>query len=533
MKKVPFYIAGIFFVGLLATGNKSFCSEKKDIRTLPDVKMANKTIDFSGITWQVRNGTGNPGGNNWSDSVSSVWVDSEGVLHMKIIKISGKWYCAEIYANNTVGYGEYKFYVSTNVEKLNKNAVVGLFTYLDDLNEIDIEFSKWGNATQKNMGYYVTQPSRTTGNSENFALNLTGDFSTHRFIWSQNQIKYKSWHGHSPVPNNNLVIHEWNYSGNDIPIPGKELLIINLWLYQGMSPSDGKEVEVLIKAVDVSKPPVVDDLDIVIPENTDVNTTVGTLITPGYAGNELTCSIISGNENGIFSVSETRDIVLKKAIDYESSTSYFLRVAVSKDEMIDTATVSILVTNVNDNVPSVNSLSVLIPEDLPEQSEIGQLNCFDADGDSLMFSIVAGNDNNQYSVNSVGGIILEHRLDYETNTFDSLTIQVSDGQFSINTSVTCHIQNVIELESQMEEMNSETAIYPNPATNLLNINIKDDIAVEIQLISSEGKMLPVKEISRSKRSVQLNIRELKTGNYLVLIKYQNKTEILKFSKVLI
>lgn len=518
---------------LLATVNKSFGSDKKDVTSLSEVKMANRTIDFSGMTWQVRNRTSNPGGNNWSDSENSVWVDSEGVLHLKIMKINDKWYCSEIFADITVGYGEYKFYVSTNVEQLNKNVVVGLFTYLDDFNEIDIEFSKWGDATRRNRGSYVTQPSITAGNSENFALNLTQDFSTHRFIWSKNQIKFKSWYGQTPIPIDNLVIHEWNYSGKDIPLPGKELLFINLWLYQGQMPSDGKEVELLIKAVELNKPPLVNDLHVIIPEDTAIYSTIGALITQGYAASELNYSIIDGNENEIFSVSESGEIILEKPVDYETLISHSLRVGVEKNEMTDTTAVNITIANVNDNAPSESDLSVSISEDLPVSSEIGKLSCFDADGDSLRFSIIYGNENNQYSVEPDGRIILEYQLDYETNKFDSLIVQVSDGEFNAYSTVTCQIQKGIELGLQMPEINAENNIYPNPATKQLNVKLNSDEAVEIQIINTEGKKFPVKEISSAKGSVLLNISELKSGNYLVLLKYQNKTEIIKFSKMLL
>ena len=70
-----------------------------------------RTIEFSGITWYVRNDFGGPGPNSWSGSKNSVWVDSEGRLHMKIQKIDNQWYCTEIYAQQSFGYGEYRFHL--------------------------------------------------------------------------------------------------------------------------------------------------------------------------------------------------------------------------------------------------------------------------------------------------------------------------------------------------------------------------------------------------------------------------------------
>ena len=42
------------------------------------------TISWAGHTWDVRSGTGDPGGNNWSSSSNNVWVDAQNNLHLKI-----------------------------------------------------------------------------------------------------------------------------------------------------------------------------------------------------------------------------------------------------------------------------------------------------------------------------------------------------------------------------------------------------------------------------------------------------------------
>ena len=38
--------------------------------------IAQTTIQFAGINWNIRSGTGGPGPNNWSNSSNSVWVDA-------------------------------------------------------------------------------------------------------------------------------------------------------------------------------------------------------------------------------------------------------------------------------------------------------------------------------------------------------------------------------------------------------------------------------------------------------------------------
>jgi|GEM_PF-792058 len=206
--------------------------------------ISQQTIQFAGLTWNVRNTYGGPGPNNWTSSSNSVWVDNDGNLHLKIRKLGDNWYCSEVWTDDSFGYGEYKFYVSSNVENYDENIVCGLFTYLTDNDEIDIEFSRWGDPGS-NAGWYVVQPS-CPGNYESFPLNLTGDFSTHRFIWGPTQIKFESWHGHYDEPPQGNLIHEWTYTGDDIPDPGNEKLHLNFWLMNGIPPSNQLDAELVI-----------------------------------------------------------------------------------------------------------------------------------------------------------------------------------------------------------------------------------------------------------------------------------------------
>jgi len=211
---------------------------------------AQKTIQFSGLTWNVRSGGGGPGPNLWSDSQSNVWVDSEGLLHLKIRKVGNTWYCSEVYLQKSFGYGEYRFYVASDVEKYDPLVVVGLFTYETDTREIDIEFSRWGD-TANPAGWYTIQPV-VPGNQHSFSLDLQGDSSTHKFNWSAGSIFFESYFGyHSTLPSAEKLISSWTYTGNYIPPTGNERLHINFWLMGGKPPSNGEEAELVIKAVAV------------------------------------------------------------------------------------------------------------------------------------------------------------------------------------------------------------------------------------------------------------------------------------------
>ena len=208
--------------------------------------LSQNTLQFAGLNWNVKTGTGGPGPNNWSNSSNSVWVDNDGKLHMKIRKLGNEWYCSEVWTEESFGYGEYKFYTETVYENLDKNIVTGLFTYLTDNDEIDIEFSKWGSNLNNQVGNYVVQP----GNLEMFDPNMTGDYSTHRFVWLPNNIQFQSWHGHYSQPG--PLMHEWTYTGVNNPEPANEKLHLNFWLFQGNDPSNQQEAELIINNVEVN-----------------------------------------------------------------------------------------------------------------------------------------------------------------------------------------------------------------------------------------------------------------------------------------
>ena len=154
-----------------------------------------RTLQFAGQTWNVKKGDWGPGPNHWSDGKESVYVDDGRRLHLKIRQIGGEWFCAEVWTRKSLGYGDYIFQLASKVEKYDRNIVLGLFTYLDDRHEIDIEFARWGEPHNL-PAQFVVQPASRPENLRRFSLGLTGDFSTHRFQWREAFVLFQSYHGH-------------------------------------------------------------------------------------------------------------------------------------------------------------------------------------------------------------------------------------------------------------------------------------------------------------------------------------------------
>ncbi len=213
------------------------------------------TLHFSGYDWTVKSGDGlGPGPCNWSDS--NVWVDANGDLHLKISNVDGTWYCSEIESLQRLGFGEYQFTVIGAIDMLDPNVVLGLFNYptpdvgSDRTNEIDIEIARWGNPAAPNLNFTVW-PARAglppVGKS--YFFSLQGTYTTQRFTWRKSNILFRSLNGHRN--DNRSTIAKWSDAPANASkrIPQKPLPVhLNLWLVDGKPPTDGQEVEIVIRS---------------------------------------------------------------------------------------------------------------------------------------------------------------------------------------------------------------------------------------------------------------------------------------------
>ena len=125
-----------------------------------DVPTGRTTLEFprgTGHRWMV-NGPGKvdqrrgPGNNYWSNAPDMVWVDEKG-LHLKIVKRGDQWRCSAVGLPEGLGYGKYIFSLATRVDRLDRNVVIGLFTFnnetfkTDANGELDVEITSWGKET--------------------------------------------------------------------------------------------------------------------------------------------------------------------------------------------------------------------------------------------------------------------------------------------------------------------------------------------------------------------------------------------------
>ena len=108
-----------------------------------------------------------------------------------------------------------------------------------------------------------------------------------------------------------------------------------------------------------------------------------------------------------------------------------------------TATVTVNVTNVND-VPSISASTYTVAENVLVGATVGTKTGTDGDGDTLAYTITAGNSAGLFAIDSSDGkITVAKALDYETATFHSLTVKATDsGSAAATATVTVNVTNV-------------------------------------------------------------------------------------------
>jgi hypothetical protein len=245
----------------------------------PPPKKETGDIFFSGYYWNFKNSNENqvgPGPNKFASTPNNIWVDASGMLHLKITNVNNRWYCSELISARTMGYGTYIFTTASDLTTLNERVVLGLFTWNDYSfqtqanSEVDVEFSKWNNAADSFLLTYSVQPVWFSNpapypeRTRHVAMQVSKlkNVCTHVMYWSPDIVRWDSYEG----PNaSGAKIASWSYDKNNIirrkiegsrtsnpvVIPAPEDSTharMNLWLLNGLGPSNNKEVEVIIKS---------------------------------------------------------------------------------------------------------------------------------------------------------------------------------------------------------------------------------------------------------------------------------------------
>lgn len=192
-----------------------------------------------------------------------------------------------------------------------------------------------------------------------------------------------------------------------------------------------------------------------IVENSSIGTVVGKITaTDANIGDVITYSIVGGTGAGTFNInSSTGVITTAAALDYETISSYTLDVRATDNgtgSLFDTKTITINILDMPENTaPSIAALGPLsVSEAAVNNTVIGTALGTDPDGDTLTYSIVSGNTDNIFAINSSTGAIRissNANLNHEWASSYTLSIRTTDNGFGTLSATRNVVVNIADI----------------------------------------------------------------------------------------
>ncbi len=208
-----------------------------------------------------------------------------------------------------------------------------------------------------------------------------------------------------------------------------------------------------------------------VAENTAADTNIGSAVsaTDPDTDDTLTYSL-SGADAAAFSINSTTGQLQTSAVlDYETKTTYSVRITVSDSELTDTIDVTISVTNVNE-APSFATTTATrsIAENTAANTNIGAaITATDVDANTTLAYTLGGADASSFSIVSTSGQLQTNAaLDHETKASYSVTVTAADGDnLSDTITVTITVTNVDEAPSFTEGSSATRSVAENTAAD--------------------------------------------------------------------
>ncbi|XP_054647395.1 protocadherin Fat 4 isoform X2 [Dunckerocampus dactyliophorus] len=152
------------------------------------------------------------------------------------------------------------------------------------------------------------------------------------------------------------------------------------------------------------------------------------------ANGQLSYMLSGGNDEGAFSLSSSGQLSLTQTLDREAQGKYVLLITATDSgspPLSGTGTVTVLVDDMNDNVPvfSSSSFHTSITEDAPTGTDVLLVNSSDTDvGLNGVISYSLSGGHGQFSINpATGQIITSSLLDREERANYQLLVVATDG----------------------------------------------------------------------------------------------------------
>ncbi|XP_041330519.1 cadherin-related family member 3 [Pyrgilauda ruficollis] len=305
-----------------------------------------------------------------------------------------------------------------------------------------------------------TAPGTFLVDLRNYCKDIDADPSNNQFIFT----------GLSGFGSNYFAL-ESNVSGRlvmtetiDLENPGVEVYTLTVRVQDIAHPNYSNIIYIYIRIKPVNEFfPVFRNLSYVfsVSEITKVGSSIGRVhaIDKDWPPNVITYSIVAGagssDYTNIFWISPTKgDVRILARLDYETTQKHIFTVQASDQETSTTASVTVIVLEVNDEEPVClpNFFSLQIPVNLAVGTNINgfRIECQDRDSDprSFRYFINEGNENSHFTFSPSAGsntsrLILASRFDYEsgldTNWVYSLRVHITDDNLASARDKTTHL----------------------------------------------------------------------------------------------
>ncbi|XP_041365610.1 protocadherin Fat 4-like [Gigantopelta aegis] len=168
-----------------------------------------------------------------------------------------------------------------------------------------------------------------------------------------------------------------------------------------------------------------DTLD--VAEYTVVGTVIHTVTATDHDGDNISLSVVGGDLD--YFTGDGDQIKTLKTLDYETRQCYTIVISMTDGTFTENVTLSIAVTDVNDESPVLHVYDLLtVPEELPVGSVTGMsFYATDADKDDVLVYTLSGQDMSYFDLNTTTGLLsVKKRIDHEgSSAVSSLKVTVT------------------------------------------------------------------------------------------------------------
>ena len=260
----------------------------------------------------------------------------------------------------------------------------------------------------------------------------------------------------------------------------------------------GRTTTVVVRVEGVNEAPVFlhDTRVIVVPENEAIGTEL-VAVNATDEETDVSYQITGGSGRGTFSIdSRTGTISLAFSLDYETTAFYEITVTAFDQSFTNqrsaTTTVVVIVTNVNDNNPSLmppGAQLITISEAAPQSPLRQTYTCTDPDGHNVTISIIPSYPESPFVSSQTDNtltISLQGSLDYDLQNNYSLEVRCLDSETRVGEGVM--LQTSSSLMVSLLPVND----YPPEFISDLTLSVAEDAATgqiigRVEAVDRDGR----------------------------------------------